>query len=257
MILAEHAIEKLIQIESRVHYSELPPPERKPFVLIDRQSPVIISAPHGAMTYRNNRSEIWHEEDEYTAGMALLLAELCNVSVIATIWRTADSDPNEHSYDQSEYKQSLDTLINKGEVHRLIDLHGAGEKSQNLADSQWVDLGLGENNDYLPNCEAVFLRGRLEDNLGSDVTLRKGKSGFSASGSNRIAAFAKAHLGVYSVQVEMKPIVRIPRRREDASMFHKSIKDGGGPYSAPSRQIIGMLQALVDFIEYLKVGKLK
>src|SRR6266536_2014367 len=96
IILAEHTIERLIQIEAGIHYTELPPPERTPFVVVRRDSPIILSAPHGAITYRNNGKEIWHEEDEYTVGMALLLSELCKTSVIATIWRTEDSDPNEH-----------------------------------------------------------------------------------------------------------------------------------------------------------------
>ncbi|MCC6958031.1 MAG: hypothetical protein IT316_14620 [Anaerolineales bacterium] len=252
MILAEHVIEKLIQIESDVHYSELPPPDQEPFILVDRQSPVIISAPHGAMTYRNNGREIWHEEDEYTAGMALLLAELCKVSVIATIWRTADSDPNEHSKDQSGYKKKLDALFENGDVHWLIDLHGAGKKSRNLADTQLVDLGIGKCDDYLPIEATAYFRKQIENYLGQGVTSREGKNGFPASDPNRIAAFAKSYPNVYSVQVEMKPKVRIPRRRVDASMFTKSIEDGGGPYSAPAHHVVGMMQAIVDFIEYLK-----
>lgn len=257
MILAEHVIEKLIQIESGVHYSELPPPGREPFVLIDRQSPVIISAPHGAMTYRNNGGEIWHEEDEYTAGMALLLAELCKVSVIATIWRTADSDPNEHPIDRSGYKKKLHTLLEKGDVHWLIDLHGSGEKSRYLDESQWIDLGLGRTNDYLPVEVAAYFRKRIDNYLRQGVTLRGNKNGFPASDPNRIAAFAKSYPSVHSVQVEMKPTVRIPRRRIDASMFAKSIEEGGGPYSAPPSHVISMMQAIVDFIDYLKGVKLK
>lgn len=252
MILDEQAIETLIQIESGVHYSELPPPEREPFVLIDRQSPVILSAPHGAMTYRNNGIEIWHEEDEYTAGMALLLAELCKVSVIATIWRTADSDPNEHPIDRSGYKKRLHALLEKGEVHWLIDLHGAGENSRYLDENQWIDLGFGRNNDYLPVEAATYFRERMDHYFWPGVTLRGRKNGFPASDPCRIAAFAKSYPSVYSVQIEMKSVVRIPRRRIDASMYAKSIEEGGGPYSASPGHVIGMMQAIVDFIEYLK-----
>jgi hypothetical protein len=80
--LPENIIEKLIQIEAGIHYFESPEPGQMPFVVIERESPVILSAPHGAMTFRNNHTESWHEEDEYTAGMALLLSEICNTSVM-------------------------------------------------------------------------------------------------------------------------------------------------------------------------------
>lgn len=108
--LPESVIDQIIQIESGIHYAELPPPERAPFAVVKRESPIILSAPQGAITFRNNNDEIWHEEDEYTAGMALRISEICNTSVIATIWRTADSDPNEHGEVRSAYKQELRLL---------------------------------------------------------------------------------------------------------------------------------------------------
>lgn len=107
IILADNIIEKLIQLESNIHYTEPPPPERQPFVSISRKSPIILSAPHGAITFRKNNSEIWHQEDEYTASIALLVSEVCQTSVIATSWRTCDSDPNESDEEKSNYKKEL------------------------------------------------------------------------------------------------------------------------------------------------------
>jgi hypothetical protein len=52
--LPENIIEKLIQIEAGIHYFESPKPGQMPFVVIERESPVILSAPHGAMAFRNN-----------------------------------------------------------------------------------------------------------------------------------------------------------------------------------------------------------
>ena len=52
--LSENIIEKLIQIEAGIYYFESPKPGQMPFVVIERESPVILSAPHGAMTFRNN-----------------------------------------------------------------------------------------------------------------------------------------------------------------------------------------------------------
>jgi hypothetical protein len=252
MILADYEIERLMQIEASIHYSELPPPNREPFVVINRQSPIIISAPHGAITFRNNAKEKWHEEDEYTAGMALLISQKCNTSVIATIWRTEESDPNEYPFEQSLYKQEMRQLIEQTKGRWIIDLHGASAKNENLAEKQWVDLGLGNKQDYLPDEVKQKFVAIIEQYLGEGVIDRKGKKGIQASDPNRIAAFVHTIPLVSSVQIEMKPLVRIPSRRIDASMFARPLSSGGGPYSAPSQNVLGMMQALVDFIEYLK-----
>jgi len=103
-MIPTNTIEQLIKIEAGIHYFEFPLPGQSPFTVVQRESPIILSAPHGAMTFRDTHKEIWHEEDEYTAGMALLLSEICNTSVIATTWRTEDSDPNEHGEERSAYK---------------------------------------------------------------------------------------------------------------------------------------------------------
>ncbi len=253
--LPENTIEQLIQIETGIHYSELPPPEREPFVVVRRKSSIILSAPHGAITFRFNDDEIWHEEDEYTAGMALLLSELCETSVIATIWRTKDSDPNEHEEKRSAYKQELRHLAETTNARWLIDLHGASENSTNLASEQKIDLGIGKDNEYLPKTAYTSLISILDNQLDKGVTDRNGKNGFSAQNKNRIAAFSYQTLHLHSVQIEMKPSVRVPLRRIDSSTYQKSSSEYGGPYSAPSKNVLGMMQSLVEFIEYLKTYK--
>lgn len=248
-------LNQLVTMEGHVHYSELPPPERAPFVVIKRDLPIIVSAPHGAMTFRFNDDETWHEEDEYTAGMALLISELSGTSVIATIWRTPDSDPNEHGEKRSTYKQELRRLVEATKATWLLDLHGAGEDSDRLASEQKIDLGIGKDSDYLPTAAHRSLVGILEKYLGKGVTDRSGKKGFKAEGSNRIAAFAHQSLGLNSVQIEMKPSVRVPLRRVDSSMYQKISSKYGGPYSAPPQDMLGMMQSLAEFIEYIKTYK--
>ena len=66
--ITEEHIKRLIEIESQVHYSTPPDLSIQPFVTIIKQSPVLLSAPHGAMTLRNNHQELWHEEDESNTG---------------------------------------------------------------------------------------------------------------------------------------------------------------------------------------------
>ncbi len=250
-VLSREVIPQLILLESEIHYSELPPPEVQSYIAIERNSPVLLSAPHGAKTFRNNNNEKWHEE-EYTAGMALLLSELCRTSVIATTWRSEHSDPNEHSETKSSYKQAIRSMVGHGNIKWLIDLHGAGQGSKNLAKRQLVDLGIGTKSDYLPEDVYRKLVTLIEKYQDEDVTKRREKYGFPASGKNRIAAFAYKQLETYSVQIEMKPSVRVPHRRVDASMYGKALAEGGGPYSASPHMVLDMLQALVDFIESLR-----
>jgi hypothetical protein len=244
--LPENIIEKLIQVEAGIHYFESPKPGQMPFVVIERESPVILSAPHGAMTFRNNHTEAWHEEDEYTAGMALLLSEICNTSVIATTWKTEDSDPNEHDEGQSLYKQELRRLAQAVNAHWVIDLHGVGEDNSRLFEKQRVELGTGSRDEYLPVEVHKALVAILNKNLGKDAAYRNGRPGFRAEGSNRIAAFSSQTLGLHSVQIEMKPSVRVPLRRENSSAYQKS-----GPYSALPQNVVGMMRSLAEFIGFL------
>jgi hypothetical protein len=258
-ILSSQQVDKLIEIEEHIHYKESPPDDISPFVIIERASPVLISAPHGCRTYRARNGETWHDEDEYTAGMAMLLSELCSVSVIATIWQTGDSDPNdtkendEQTKRSSPYKKAMRELCGRG-ISWVIDLHGASLKSEPMASTQLVDLGSGKEGRSFPGEQLRMLRIIIENNLGVGATDRKGKTGWPASVEGRsITAFVHEKLKKNAVQIEMKPAVRVAYRRVDATMFDKPISDGGGPYTAQACQVLGMMQSLVDFIEYLKV----
>jgi hypothetical protein len=116
--------------------------------------------------------------------------------------------------------------------------NGAGEDYPGLAVAQKVDLGIGRQVEYLPEpVYAEFIR-ILERNLGPGVAERVGRAGFPAQFKHRIAAFAHLELGLHAVQIEMKPCVRIPARRAAVSPSPKKVQ--------------AMLQALVEFIEYVK-----
>lgn len=129
----------------------------------------------------------------------------------------------------------------------MIDLHGAGKDSKYLSDGQKLDIGIGQKPKYIPDEDDCELRKIFVKWLGKESIDRKEKSGFDAAGDHRMAAFAYNDLGLSSVQIEMKPSVRIPSRRADASMFAKE-----GSYSAELNDVIAMLQSLVDFIEYIQ-----
>lgn len=242
-ITPEH-VSRLIAIESGVHYVEPPLPGRNTFVAITRPSPVLLSAPHGAMTYRNDGKEVWHDEDEYTAGMALLLGEICQTPVMATIWRNEKEDPNYHKVAQSSYKQTLTQIVQDGGIQWVIDLHGASPVTPRMKPLRWVDLGTRKTMPSLAAVHRERLKRLLEDQLGPG---RVSHNGFPAEVNDRtITAYSHGTLGISAVQVEMKPCVRVAFRRTDATLFAKE-----GPFSAEMDHIVGVMQALAHFITYL------
>jgi hypothetical protein len=203
----------------------------------------LLSAPHGAITYRHNERQVWHDEDDYTAGLALLLSELCGTSAIATIWRTTRSDPNYHPLDKSPYKQALEHLVDRMNVRWVIDLHGAADAS--LAPHQLVDLGTRKSKYSLPRDQLVRLSALLESNLGRHTVSH---NHFPAQIDGRtITAFSHGILGLHAVQVEMKSAVRVPRRRVDATAYTLE-----GPFAARPQDVIGLMQAIAKFIAGLE-----
>lgn len=237
------SLDRLVSIESHVHYGEAPPPGQTPFVVVSRESRVLLSAPHGARTFRNDAGEVWHEEDEYTAGMALLLSELCGTSAIATIWRIDDADPNVHGEARCEFKQALRSLVRSQNVRWVLDLHGASESSGPMGDSL-VDLGTRQEKKSMGPIHRDKLVELIVGHVGPGVvSIDK----WPASTPGTITAYSQEALGIQAVQIEMKPSVRVVRRRPDASAFAT-----GGPFSAESRRVSGMLQAIAAFIAYLQ-----
>lgn len=234
-------IERLIQIESHVHYGEPPPPDVQPFVFIERDSPVLISAPHGTRTFRDGGGEKWHEEDEFTAGMALLLAEQCGISAIANIWRDDAHDPNYHG--ECQYKESLKRIVSTKNVRFVLDLHGAREGSDKLG-AALVDIGTRKGKHSLEVKHRDILATQLRASFGDQAV---SFDGFPAENPATITGYCQATLKIQSVQIEMKPSVRVPVRRTDASVYAKL-----GGYSAPPGNVWKMLGVLADFVRYLQ-----
>lgn len=234
-------IERLIQIESHVHYGEPPPPDVQPFVVIEHDSPVLVSAPHGTRTYRNTAGEKWHEEDEFTAGIALLLAERCGSSAIANVWRDDAYDPNFHG--ECQYKESLKRIVSAKNVRFVLDLHGAREDSDKLG-AALVDLGTRKDKHSLEVKHRDALATKLRSCFGEQAV---SFDGFPAGKMETITGYCQATLRIQAVQIEMKPSVRVPIRRTDASVFAKL-----GAYSAPPGNVWKMLGVLADFVRYLQ-----
>lgn len=245
--VTEQHLQRLIQIESQVHYSTPAHPPRKPFVVIERESPVLISAPHGAICLRNDQKQIWHEEDEFTAGMAILLGEICNTSVIATTWKTIDSDPNYHFENQSPYKQEIRRLAEARKLKWIFDLHGAALNSQTLGQTEIIDFGTRKEHKSFNPETLDILKNNVENRLGKNNIISENKfPAYATKNQMSITAFCQENLNIDSLQIEMKPFVRIPVRRIDSSAYLS-----GEQYVGNKQMVIAMIQSLSDIIEYL------
>jgi hypothetical protein len=246
----ESQIQRLVQIESQIQYSIPPDPPRHPFVVIERESPVLLSAPHGAICLRNNQKELWHEEDEYTAGMALLLGELCNTSVIATTWKTIDSDPNYHFEEESPYKRKIRRLVKDNKIKWVIDLHGAGSASTTLKPKKLIDIGTRKELKSFNPKAVQFLKEKISEKLGDKNFINENAfPAYCTKTKMSVTAFCHKILYVEAMQLEMKPEVRIPVRRIDSSAYLK------GEHIEPEKEkIIALLQSIAEFINYLHVN---
>lgn len=258
VITSKH-IDRLIALESLVNYDTPPIDGGEPFIIIHNDALVLISAPHGARTFRHNEEQVWHEEDEYTAGMALLLGELCRVPVIATNYKNNSYDPN-HTPDVSvAYKQALGRLIQQHNVRFVIDLHGAALYSQTLDPKQTIDLGLRQNQiNQIPSMEIHHVE-KLEGFLTNTGTAYDpscfvvGRNKFPGAGDGTVSTYAASQTvpgtdrNVQAIQIEMKPQVRIANRFKAATLYKSC-----GTYQAQAENVMHMLQSLVDFIDYLK-----
>jgi hypothetical protein len=258
-ITHEH-IHQLISLESGIKYNEPPTEGKDPFVVVEHESPILISAPHGARTYRNkDNQKNWHEEDEYTAGMALLLGEICSVSVIATNCKNNDYDPNFTPDLNVPYKQMVGHLIQKHHIRFVIDLHGAALHSSTLEPQQTIDLGLRQKEAGInPSMAAVHIE-KLEklllntDNLCDPSCFVVGRNKYAGIGKGTIITYASqqkisgTERNVQAVQIEMKPQVRIAKRFSTAT-FYQSF----GPFQAKNENVIHMVQSLASFIDYLR-----
>jgi hypothetical protein len=247
VVITKQHIARLVQIESKVHYSIPPDPPRRPFVIIERESPILLSAPHGAICLRNNQEELWHEEDEYTASMAILLGELCNTSVIATTWKTIDSDPNYHFETRSLYKREIRRLVESKNIKWVFDLHGASSNSKVLSQDTLVDIGSRKEHKSFNPETLNHLKEKISRELGGSNYISENKfPAYATKNQMSITAFCHEILDIDAVQIEMKPLVRIPVRRIDSSAYLK-----GEHFIGQDQKVVSFIQALAEVIEYL------
>lgn len=213
----DELIVRLVEFEKEIEYRTPQTPGQPDFRYTPGSIRVLISAPHGAAHTRNGQIKA---EDEYTAGMARLIAELTGAHVIYA-WRLSDSDPNFNFH--APYKLALKEIVQVNRIKFVIDLHGCSpERAFGIAlgsmRGQSCPMELPnilkalEANGYSPSGRGLY-------HVDVDHT-------FSGSGGDHhqtITRYAYEVLGVHSLQIELNAHVYVPHRMPDATQkqpFH-------------------------------------
>lgn len=204
-------LERLIELEEDVHYQEPATDEEPEFAIQSGSLPILISAPHGAVHTRNGDNK---EEDEFTAGIARLVAEESNAHVM-WLRRKSDEDPNNDS--DSRYKQCLLEIVDPKGIRFVLDIHGANKTRE-------FGIALGTSNGH--SCRSE-VQDKIIETLKQHGVVSKGTKlkrlavnpkGFQASGEGTITYCVSNQTDAEAAQFELNAHLRIPKRRSDATL---------------------------------------
>lgn len=209
-------IERLVGLESDARYRE-PAEEREPeFLHIPGETPVLLSAPHGAIHTRDGEEK---EEDEYTAGLARLVAELAGAHVLYARRKSA-TDPNADP--EAPYRGLLRSVVDGFQIRFVLDLHG-------VRDERAFAIALGTmDGESCPDQEPLLIETFEAHGFGTErppadrlvVNDPRFTGGLS---QDTITRFVSQELAVPAAQVELHEACRIVKRFKDAHLetpFH-------------------------------------
>lgn len=231
----------LMELETAVSYSALPPEGELPFVYRTGDVPILISAPHATVHQRGQREK---GEEEFTGALAQLLAETTGVHTLYSHYRSAD-DPN---WDRvSPYKTALQEIVQSQNIRFVLDLHGMSNRHR-------FGLALGTmNGRSCPDFEPLILETvREQFQQTSQGTARNfaelrwdhfvlNHPRFTGGVANyTVTRFAAEQLGVPALQIELCSTARVVERRP-FSQWQTPFR--GQPEAI--QQAVALLQSLV------------
>jgi hypothetical protein len=204
-------LKRLEELESEIFYKLPPADGQVAFRYTTGRLPILLSAPHGAAHMRNGRLK---EEDDYTAGLVRLVAELTGAHALFA-WCKSDSDPN---YDpESPYKKALGRIIRRYGIGFVLDIHGC---------AAYREFGLGLGTMGGQSCpqqrrlilQTLYRQGFRESGpwlsrLDLDQT-------FTAAGGTRqetITRYCWQKMRIPAAQLEFNAYLRVVRRLPEAT----------------------------------------
>jgi hypothetical protein len=200
-------------------------------------TPLLLSAPHSAVHTRVGEPK---EEEEYTAALACLVAELTEAHALY-VRRRSPTDPN--WYKDVPYKRQLKRMVVEAGIRFVLDIHGSAPhrhfgialgtmKGESCPDHRDTIIRLLEEHGFRRHADSL-------DYLDVDNRFTAG----GLAGQETVTSFAWRGLGVPSAQLELHPSLRVVERREDATL--------PGPFHGDSERIECVVQALVHLVSSL------
>jgi hypothetical protein len=201
-------IRRLLELESVVRYHQPPAPGETGWGFDAGRIPVLLSAPHAAAHTRDGKPK---EEDEYTAGLARLIAELTGAHALYACRESAE-DPNWHL--DTAYKRELARIVQEAGIGFVLDIHGAVTHT---------DFGIALGTINGQSCPAQYelildiLHGFGFREEAEGLNRLDIDDAYSARGAGTITRFVSQQLKVPAAQFEINGHLRIVKRRDDAT----------------------------------------
>jgi len=194
-------IERLVELEADVHYQEPATEEESEFGYRTGSVPILVSAPHGAVHRRAGKDK---EEDEFTAGIAQLVAENSGAHAI-WLRRKSDEDPNNDV--PSRYKERLRDGLTEHGIRFVLDLHGARATRK-----FGIALGTSDGRSCTPGIQDAIVETLREQGFvlqGQNLTgLLVNPRGFRANGEGTITRYVSRHGLAQAAQMSSTPTCR-------------------------------------------------
>lgn len=207
-------LRRLVDLDANVLYQEPPADNEPTFQYIPGRIDVLLSAPHGAVHMRKGKPK---EEEEYTSGLACLVAELTDAHALYA-HRRSNTDPN--WYRGIPYKKSLKRIIAKAKINFVFDLHGVAEKR---------DFGIALGTMRGSSCpdhrdEIIHTLGNFgfkpKEHLLKRLDVDNRFTARGKRGQETITRYVWEKLHVQVAQLELHPFLTVVERRPDATLKH-------------------------------------
>lgn len=233
-------LDRLVEFETDILYKTVPNEGEQDFGYSFGRLPIVLSAPHAAAHRRNGAIK---PEDDYTSGLARLVAELTGAHALYLRRRSA-VDAN---FDAGvPYKQFLQEVVHRNRIRFVLDLHGA---------SAYRDFGLalgtlnGEScPDERPLILSVLQRFGFQEDAPwlSRLDLDDTFTAAGAGNQETITRFVSERLRVPAAQLELNAYLRVVRRRPDASERDPFCGDPGA-IERTIAMLVDLVRELVRF----------
>jgi hypothetical protein len=205
-------LHRLSELENDVRYQGFAEDEAEDFAYLSGRVPVLLSAPHGTVHTRLGKPK---QEDEYTSGFAKLIAELTDVHVIYTRYRSL-TDPN--WYPDAPYKKVLQQVIEREDIRFVLDIHGVAEHRKfGIALGTLRGKSCPQHREVIIHHLERFGFRQDADEVLHRLDLDRSFTAKGIKGQETITRFVYERLAVPAAQFELHPSLRIVERRPEAT----------------------------------------